>query len=111
MDGTVKNIPREKARKVLPVPQLLRSPALKSPISALFCQQGKLIPVYGPIGEITDSDWLLLLEEGSYLIRGLPSFSEDQKVNLAPSHSNQDSALDADLDAELAEIENLLKSA
>lgn len=125
IDGSTQEIARDKARQVLPLPKLLRSPVLKKGISAVFCHRGKLVPVFGPIDGARADDWLLLLDEGACLIRGLPVFPEDAQsaapvlasatagpaVAAVPPPAPEAEPTDEELDAELAEIEQMLKSA
>jgi hypothetical protein len=88
MDGSTQEVPREEIKGFLPLPPLFRNPHLKA--DALAYHGGILVPVLGPIGEtqglekIENRAWLLMMGEHAQVVRGLPAFDDDIKLEIVP---------------------------
>lgn len=118
MDGRTVEIPRDLVLGIFPAAALFRHPLLKH--QAVFCHQGKIYPLEGPVASGADT-WLLVTATHGHLIKGLPRFDDDPALApdasltlapAAPSVGTTEQDFDSDEEARLfKEMEELLKSA
>lgn len=123
MDGSLQEVRRNEALGLVPVEGLLRHPLLVS--AAIFCYQGKILPVLGPLpekiqnsGPCESRPWLMIFADHAQVVRGLPQFNDDIRPKKAaptlvsPKTPKKVEISDDEEEARLLqEMEDLLKSA
>lgn len=90
MDESTQELSRDGILGVFPCTGLFRHPQLKS--DAVIYQNGRLLPVLGPLPAAGASAWLLLFETHAQVIKSLPEFDDDvvESDNVVSLESDSD---------------------
>lgn len=87
MDGNTQELSLDGILGVYPCDHLFRHPQLKS--DAIIYENGRLLPVLGPLPEGKRA-WILLFETHGQVIRELPTFDDDATLAETSAESEEE---------------------